>query len=204
MNELRKQIDFNNKQINKLNETIKKYYKKDTDIKPYSVDNITNEKDLEEIVKKQLDDIDQLNILVDIYGQDLDIKRQAKIEELKEKESDKDFSNFYRTGIIKINDIEVSVDKFFIRELIDKDNKPILNFVCTDTRLNNDNNIEEYEIKSIHPLKKSKIFYLMYLDKNLFKNNKLIIDNKEKLDIFMNYIKDWTEEKHQMVAETMV
>ena len=44
----------------------------------------------------------------------------------------------------------------------------------------------------------------MYLDKELFSNNKIVLDNNEKINIFKEYIKKWTKEEHKMVAETMV
>ena len=44
----------------------------------------------------------------------------------------------------------------------------------------------------------------MYLNKNLYTNNKIIIDNQDKIDKFNKYISNWTPENHRMVAETMI
>ena len=206
MNELRSQIDFNNQEIIKLKETLKKYYNRDVeDINIYEVKDTDN--NLEEIIKKQLEDISKLNIIVDIEGQKKDNEVEKKLEELKQTEKDLTFSNFYRNGVVSINNIDVSVDKFFIR-VLEKDGKSTFNIVCTDNRIDKSIiktfNDKEYNLKELYKLKDCNIFYEMYLNKDIFVDNKLVINDERQLDIFLNYISKWTPERHKMVAETMI
>lgn len=208
--ELKKEILSNIKIINELKNSIKRYYNKDIetfDVDEQKVKKLEDENKLNEIHDKQVKDIGKLNVIMEIEGQNATFEYQKKIEELKEKEKDKIFSEFYRTGIISVKGIDVSVDKFYIKEVI-KEEKTILNFICTDKRIDKKifDTIEDrkFKVKNIYLLKKSKIFYEMYLDKELFSNNKIVLDNNEKINIFKEYIKKWTKEEHKMVAETMV
>ena len=202
----KKEIENNNKKIIELKETIKKYYQREVEINPYNLDDIDDSK-LKEILEKQKQDIALLNIIVDTEGQRLSFELNKKIDELKVTETDKTFSEYYRTGIVEIYGTEVSVDRFYMKE-IEKDGKTILNFICTDERIDKKtfNTIDdrEYTVKNIYPFKKSMIFYQIYLDKNLFINNRITINNEQQLSLFMKYIHNWTPEKHKMVAETMV
>ena len=200
-------IERNNKEIIESKETIKKYYSREVDIYPYKIDNINDENELNKIINQQKKDIDNLNIIIDIELQNKENKRKKEIELLKEKETDKEFSKLYRKGIIEINNIDVSIDKFYIKELLDN-NKIIYNFICTDNRI--DKKVfgtiddKKYELKHIYKLKDSKVFHNIYLDKELFIDNKIVLNNKEQLKKFMNYVFKWTPEVHTMVAETMI
>ena len=203
----KKIIERNNKEIIESKETIKKYYSREVDIYPYKIDNINDENELNKIINQQKKDIDNLNIIIDIELQNKENKRKKEIELLKEKETDKEFSKLYRKGIIEINNIDVSIDKFYIKELLDN-NKIIYNFICTDNRI--DKKVfgtiddKKYELKHIYKLKDSKVFHNIYLDKELFIDNKIVLNNKEQLKKFMNYVFKWTPEVHTMVAETMI
>ncbi len=205
--EYKKQIYFNNNQITQLKETIKKFYQKETKIIPYDINDISGKEELEKIIESQTKDIAILNIIVDTEDQKLTNELNRRIEKLKETESDKNFSEYYRNGIVEINGIDVSVDRFYIKE-VETNNKSIFNFICTDKRI--DKKIfgtiddKEYIVKNIYKLKNSMIFYQMYLDKNLFINDKITINNKQQLNLFMQYIHNCTPEKHKMVAETMI
>ena len=203
----KKIIERNNKEIIESKETIKKYYSREVDIYPYKIDNINDENELNKIINQQKKDIDNLNIIIDMELQNEENKRKKEIELLKEKETDKEFSKLYRKGIIEINNIDVSIDKFYIKELLDN-NKIIYNFICTDNRI--DKKVfgtiddKKYELKHIYKLKDSKVFHNIYLDKELFIDNKIVLNNKEQLKKFMNYVFKWTPEVHTMVAETMI
>lgn len=206
MDELKKQIEIYNNKIIELKAIIKKYYNKDiNDINVYTINAQDN---LEEIIEKQIKDISKLNFIVDQEDQILGNKRKKKIEELKEKELDKEFSKFYREGIIEVNNIEVSVNKFYIKELKSKDEKTFYNFICTDKRIDKKvfGTLEDRELKvlNIYKLKDSVLFYKMYLDKDLYNDNKIVLNDYNKIKTFMNYIHTWTKEKHSMVAETMI
>ena len=206
MIKINEQIEFNNNEIKSLKETIKKYYNKDIeDIMPYQIYN--NENNFEEIRKKQRKDIDKLNINIDIEEQKTSAEISKKIEKLKELETDEAFSTFYREGFICINNIDVSVDNFFIKKVV-RDDSTFYNFICTDERIDkkifNTFDDREYEVKRIYKLKDSTTFYEMYLDEKLFNGNKIIIDNNKSLKLFNDYINKWTPKKHRMVAETML
>ena len=206
MIKINEQIEFNNNEIESLKETIKKYYNKDIeDIMPYQIYN--NENNFEEIIKKQRKDIAKLNIIIDVEEQKTSAEISKKIEKLKELETDEAFSTFYREGFICINNIDVSVDNFFIKKVV-KDESTFYNFICTDERIDkkifNTFDDREYEVKRIYKLKDSTTFYEMYLDEKLFNGNKIIIDNNKSLKLFNDYINKWTPKKHRMVAETML
>ena len=206
MIKINEQIEFNNNEIKSLKETIKKYYNKDIDdIMPYQIYN--NENNFEEIIKKQRKDIAKLNIIIDVEEQKTSAEISKKIEKLKELETDEAFSTFYREGFICINNIDVSVDNFFIKKVV-KDESTFYNFICTDERIDkkifNTFDDREYEVKRIYKLKDSTTFYEMYLDEKLFNGNKIIIDNNKSLKLFNDYINKWTPKKHRMVAETML
>ncbi len=204
----KKIVERNNQIILNEKETIKKYYGKDLKVKIYNIDNITDENEIKKIIEEQVDEIAKLHIIVDTEGQKKSFEVRKKIEELKETETDKEFSKFYREGIIEVNNIEVSVSKFYIKELKDKEGKPFYNFICTDKRIDKRvfGTVEdrELEVLNIYKLKDSALFYNMYLDKNIYSNNKIVINDNEKLKTFMDYIHTWTPEKHSMVAETMI
>ena len=208
--ELKKEILSNIKIINELKNSIKRYYNKEIeifDIDEQKVKLIEDENELKQIQGRQVEDIGRLNVIMEIEGQNATFEYQKKIEELKKKEKDMIFSEFYRTGIISVKGIDVSVDKFYIKEVINE-GKEILNFICTDKRVDKKifGTIEDrnFKVKKIYLFKKSKIFYEIYLDKELFSNNKIVLDNNEKINKFKEYIKKWTKEEHKMVAETMV
>ena len=206
MNKMLKQIELNNKEIIELKNTIQKYYNRNIDsINIYEVSD--NQANLEDILKKQSDDIATLNIIVDTEAQKIDNIRRKKLEELKLKESDTVFSNLYRNGFICVNNIDVSVDKFYMKE-IEMDGKILYNFICTDLRVDKKlfNTIDDrdYEVKKVYRLKDNIIFYQMYLDKELFIDNKIDLNTEERLTKFMKYIHNWTIDKHKMVAETMI
>lgn len=206
MIKINEQIEFNNNEIKSLKETIKKYYNKDIeDIMPYQIYN--NENNFEEIIKKQRKDIAKLNIIIDVEEQKTSAEISKKIEKLKELETDEAFSTFYREGFICINNIDVSVDNFFIKKVV-RDDSTFYNFICTDERIDkkifNTFDDREYEVKRIYKLKDSTTFYEMYLDEKLFNGNKIIIDNNKSLKLFNDYINKWTPKKHRMVAETML
>ena len=206
MIKINEQIEFNNNEIERLKETIKKYYNKDIeDIMPYQIYN--NENNFEEIIKKQRKDIAKLNIIIDVEEQKTSAEISKKIEKLKELETDEAFSTFYREGFICINNIDVSVDNFFIKKVV-RDDSTFYNFICTDERIDkkifNTFDDREYEVKRIYKLKDSTTFYEMYLDEKLFNGNKIIIDNNKSLKLFNDYINKWTPKKHRMVAETML
>lgn len=206
MIKINEQIEFNNNEIESLKETIKKYYNKDIeDIMPYQIYN--NENNFEEIIKKQRKDIAKLNIIIDVEEQKTSAEISKKIEKLKELETDEAFSTFYREGFICINNIDVSVDNFFIKKVV-RDDSTFYNFICTDERIDkkifNTFDDREYEVKRIYKLKDSTTFYEMYLDEKLFNGNKIIIDNNKSLKLFNDYINKWTPKKHRMVAETML
>lgn len=208
--ELKKEILSNIKIINELKNSIKRYYNKEIeifDIDEQKVKLIEDENELKQIHGRQVEDIGRLNVIMEIEGQNATFEYQKKIEELKKKEKDMIFSEFYRTGIISVKGIDVSVDKFYIKEVINE-GEEILNFICTDKRVDKKifGTIEDrqFKVKKIYLFKKSKIFYEIYLDKELFSNNKIVLDNNEKLNKFKEYIKKWTKEEHKMVAETMV
>ena len=206
MIKINEQIEFNNNEIKSLKETIKKYYNKDIeDTMPYQIYN--NENNFEEIIKKQRKDIAKLNIIIDVEEQKTSAEISKKIEKLKELETDEAFSTFYREGFICINNIDVSVDNFFIKKVV-RDDSTFYNFICTDERIDkkifNTFDDREYEVKRIYKLKDSTTFYEMYLDEKLFNGNKIIIDNNKSLKLFNDYINKWTPKKHRMVAETML
>ena len=208
--ELKKEILSNIKIINELKNSIKRYYNKEIeifDIDEQKVKLIEDENELKQIQGRQVEDIGRLNVIMEIEGQNATFEYQKKIEELKKKEKDMIFSEFYRTGIISVKGIDVSVDKFYIKEVINE-GEEILNFICTDKRVDKKifGTIEDrqFKVKKIYLFKKSKIFYEIYLDKELFSNNKIVLDNNEKINKFKEYIKKWTKEEHKMVAETMV
>lgn len=207
MEEYGKIIKKNNNRIIELKDVIGKYYNKDVKIFPYNVDGINDSNELEKILKKQMEDIYKLNMMIDTEYQKKVFALNEKIENLKRNETDKIFSDFYRNGIIEVNGLDISVNKFYIKE-IEIDGKSVYNFICTDRRVDKKifNTIEDgkYLVKNIFPFKNSKVFYLIYLDKNLFNNNKIIINNSQQLDEFMKYVKSWTIENHKMVAETMI
>ena len=208
--ELKKEILSNIKIINELKNSIKRYYNKEIeifDIDEQKVKLIEDENELKQIHDRQVENIGRLNVIMEIEGQNATFEYQKKIEELKKKEKDMIFSEFYRTGIISVKGIDVSVDKFYIKEVINE-GKEILNFICTDKRVDKKifGTIEDrnFKVKKIYLFKKSKIFYEIYLDKELFSNNKIVLDNNERINKFKDYIKKWTKEEHKMVAETMV
>ncbi len=208
--ELKKEILSNIKIINELKNSIKRYYNKEIeifDIDEKKVKLIEDENELKHIHGRQVEDIGRLNVIMEIEGQNATFEYQKKIEELEKKEKDMIFSEFYRTGIISVKGIDVSVDKFYIKEVINE-GKEILNFICTDKRVDKKifGTIEDrnFKVKKIYLFKKSKIFYEIYLDKELFSNNKIVLDNNERINKFKEYIKKWTKEEHKMVAETMV
>lgn len=206
--EYKNKIRLNNDEINELEEIIKKHYDSNFKSKKYNSVEIFNVDELEKILIDQKEEINRLNIIIDIGEQNLFYERNIKIEQLKEKENDKSFSKFYREGLIEINLINVSVDKFYIKIVKDENNDTIYSLVCTDKRI--DKNIfntfedENYKIIDLHKLKNSKIFYDMYQDKRIFVDDKIKLNTKEELEIFTQYIDAWTKEKHKMVAETMV
>ena len=200
--ELKKEILSNIKIINELKNSIKRYYNKEIeifDIDEQKVKLIEDENELKQIHGRQVEDIGRLNVIMEIEGQNATFEYQKKIEELKKKEKDMIFSEFYRTGIISVKGIDVSVDKFYIKEVINE-GEEILNFICTDKRVDKKifGTIEDrqFKVKKIYLFKKSKIFYEIYLDKELFSNNKIVLDNNEKLNKFKEYIKKWTKEEH--------
>lgn len=203
----KKDILNNNKRIIELKNIIKQYYNKNVEIFPSDIDGLEDKNELKKILNKQIKDIKILNVMIDIEAQIAEKLRQEKIEKLKKEEKDKVFSRFYRTGIICINGIELSVDRFYIKE-IENDERTICNFICTDSRINKKifGTIEDsnYDLKNIYALKDSKIFYEMYLNKELFVDNRIILNNKEKISIFMEYIAKWTNEEHKKVAERML
>ena len=205
--EYKNEIKNNNDKIVELKETIKKYYQKDVDINPYDLNEIDDGK-LEETIEKQIKDIAKLNMIVDVEDQKVASETQQKIEKLKETETDKEFSKFYRNGVIEINGMDISVDRFYIKETEDKIGKTVFNFICTDEKIDKKlfGTIDDKEniVKNIYRLKNSMIFYQMYLDNNLFINDKIIINNQQQLNRFMQYIKAWTPDNHKMVAETMI
>ena len=203
----KKELLENNKIIRELKKSIKKYYNQDVDISPVNIENIDNIEDLKRILEIQIKDIGKLNIIMEILQQNLELEFQKKIEKLKSTEKDITFSNFYRTGYISVNGIDVSVDRFYIKE-VENNGKITFNFICTDNRI--DKKIfktikdKTFEVKNIYPLKRSKTFYEIYLDKRLFNDNKIVLDNDTKLNLFLNHIKNWTKVEHKMVAETMI
>ena len=204
MNELEKQIEENNKEIEELKETIKTNFNKDIDdINTYEVDS----NNLESIIESQRKDIARLNTIVDIESQNAAIQIEKKIEELKKDETDKVFSEFYRNGVIVVNGVDVSVDKFFVKQT-ESDHGVIYNFICTDKRIDKSIfktiNDKDFKVKNIYVFKDSKTFYNIYLDKSLFIDNKIILNDEQQLNKFMEYVKHWMPEKHKMVAETMI
>jgi len=205
--ELLKKAEKNNKIIADNKETILKEFKIDVKFSVYDIKNKSNE-ELKKIIENQESDIQNLDIIIDIGIQNLTINMRDVVEQLKTKEPNVEFSQFYRTGIIQIQGIDVSVDDFYIKEVKDEHEHTIYNFVCTDTRINRSifSTIDdsEYDVINIYPFKNSEIFYLLYLDKELFKNNKIIIDNGEKLKKLLIYINRWKPIEHKMVAETMI
>lgn len=207
MEEYKKKIKINNNKIIELKDVIRKYYKKEVEISPYNVGDINDNNELEKVLKNQMEDINKLNMMIDTEYQKKVSALNVKIENLKRNEIDQKFSDFYRNGVIQVNGLDISVNKFYVKE-IEIDGKSVYNFICTDRRI--DKKIfgtiddEKYIVKNIFPFKKSKVFYLLYLDKELFNNNMIIINNDQKLDAFMKYVKSWTSENHRMVAETMV
>lgn len=207
MNKYKDGILKNNRKIIELKNTIKEYYNKEVEIFPANIEDIEDKSRLKKILDKQRKDIMELYIIIDTSDQAVAIEMHRKIEELKSKEKDKEFSEFYRTGIICVKGIDVSVDRFYIKE-VEHEGNTILNFICTDKRIDKKifGTIEDrsYDVKKIYILKNSKTFYNMYLDKNLFSNNRITLDNEEKLLLFMKYIKKWKNDNHKMVAETMI
>lgn len=206
--EYKTKIEQNNVIIEDLKQSIYEHFKKSSPSNDYSFDTNASLDELKEIYNNQLEEINHLHIIIDIEYENVKYNNFKMIEKLKEKETDKKFSEYYRNGFVEINGIDVSVDKFYVKELEDENHKLLLNFICADKRIDKKlfGTIEDknYLIKNICPLKKSKIFYEMYLNPNLFENNKIIINNDQQLNLFMQYIHNWTSEKHKMVAETMI
>lgn len=205
----KKRIISNSEYLNELKETIKSYYDKDVEIiqiDKKEIDTIKDEEELKAIINKQAENINKLNMIIDFEVQKARMQYFKKTEELKKKEKDKVFSEFYRNGIINVKGIDVSVDRFFIKE-IEKEGEKIFNFICTDSRIEKKvfGTIQDrdWDVINIFVLKNSKVFYEMYLNKNLFKDNKIILDTDEQMSLFMSYIKKWKNENHKMVAETM-
>ena len=210
LEELKREIISNIKILLNLKDSIKRYYNKDVEIyevNEVEINNIKDEEKLKEILDKQVEDIGRLNVIMEVEGQNFTFEYQKKIEELKKDEKDKEFSVFYRTGIITVNGIDVSIDRFYVKE-VENEGKTIFNFICTDRRIDKKifGTIDDktFEVKNIYPFKKSTVFYEMYLNKELYSKNKIVLDSEEKLSLFMSYVKKWTAEEHKMVAETMI
>ncbi len=205
--EYKLKIEQNNKTIVSLKQNIYENYKKSIPNNDYLFDASSSLDELKEIYNNQLTEINKLNIIFDTEYQNLKHNNIKMIEKLKETETDKNFSEYYRNGIVEINGIDVSVDRFYIKE-VETNDKVIFNFICTDKRIDKKMfgtiDDKEYLVKNIYPFKNSKTFYQMYLDNNLFINNKITINNEQQLNLFMQYIYNWSPEKHKMVAETMI
>lgn len=205
--EYKTKIEQNNVIIEDLKQSIYEHFKKSSPSNDYSFDTNASLDELKEIYNNQLEEINHLHIIIDVEYENTKYNNIKMVEKLKEKETDKIFSEYYRNGFVEINGVDVSVDKFYMKELEDENHKQIFNFICADKRIDNKifGSIEDkdYFVKNIYPLKKSKIFYEMYLNSNLFINNKITINNEQQLNLFMKYIHEWTPEKHKMVAETM-
>ena len=200
-------IEKNNETINELKEQLTKYYNKETEIKTYTFKDDINTNELKEIIEKQEKDINNLHILINIEANKYKNKINSQIEKLKKEEKDKDFSEFYRHGKININNIDINVDDIYIRELI-SDNNTMYDCICTDERVDknifNTTIINNYKVNNIYNIKDSTIFYEIYKDKRLFINKKIVLNTKEKKDLFINYLKKWKKERHYLVAETMI
>lgn len=203
------EIDNNNKIIDKFKQDLQKYYNRKVETKYYSYSGENNIEKLKKIIKSQTEEIKLLNLLFRMEAQNLDCIYKNKIDELKKNEQDKVFSDFYHNGFIQINNIDIKIDKFYIEEVYAKlDDKNVYNFICTDKRINNkmfktliDNN---HELIKLYKFKNSKIFYNIYLDKELFANNRIIINSQRQYELFISYIKKWNKDNHRMVAETMI
>ncbi len=205
--EYKTKIEQNNVIIEDLKQSIYENFKKNSPNSDYSFDTNASLDELKEIYNNQLEEINHLHIIIDVEYENTKYNNIKMVEKLKEKETDNIFSEYYRNGFVEINGVDVSVDRFYMKELEDENHKQIFNFICADKRIDNKifGSIEDkdYFVKNIYPLKKSKIFYEMYLNSNLFINNKITINNEQQLNLFMKYIHEWTPEKHKMVAETM-
>ena len=207
VDDYKKKINDNNEIILRLKKEYNEAFKENVQNNDYSYTDDASLEKLKEINEKQLKEINNLNMLLDAKYQNAKFKNIDKIEKLKEKETDSIFSDYYRNGVIEINGIEVSVNKFFIKE-VEYNGRLVFNFVCSDKRI--DNNIlgtindSNYPLKNIYLFKNSLVFYQMYQDKDLFINNKIVLNNEEQFKRFFEYLNNWTPKKHNMTAETMV
>lgn len=203
--ELKNIIKVNNEKILELDSLFKKHFNKDAKVICYNAESIYDEFKLKEIIKNQNKEIKGLDIMFNLETHKYENELNKKREELEKKELDKKFSYFYGNGLITINGIDISVDKFFMKELENTSGEIIYKFICTDTRIDknffgsfDDNN---YKINRVYRIKNSKIFYDMYLDKNIYIDGKIIINTKEQLIKFIEYIKKWNKEQHEIVTE---
>ena len=198
------QIQNNNEIISKLKKDYEKIAKKDININTYEIPENMDEEEFKRISQKQIYDINYLNMMIDTEMQHIGNQMRNKINELKVKEEDKKFSEFYRNGLIIIKNKEISVNDFYIREFLDKNHNNDFEIICLDKNINEEifqSSFEENEksIIGIYSLKDSKIFYDIYV--KLCIDNKIVLDTEERIDEFKNYLKKWTKQRHNMVAE---
>ena len=198
-------IEKNNKIIKELSNSIQP----NMNLAIYNAANITNEDELKSILTKQLNDISKLYISLEMERQNSAHVMRERIKKLREIEPDKDFSNFYHNGIIVIDNIEVKIDDFYIKEFIDNNNSLFYSLFCTDKRIDNHSFgiIDETDLKlrNIYHLKNSQILYEMYKNKYLYNDNRIVLDEQEKFELFIRYMNnDLIKKKHKLVAETMI
>ena len=196
-------IKENNEKINELKEDLLKYFNRKIGETKYEFNDSYSEEQLNDLLEKQFEELNELHAIFDMEDQATKYKNIKKVEEMKKDEKDPEFSKFYRTGIITINNTDIYLDKFYIKEMKNNEGRVILNLVCTDPRVHNEEDGEYNEILNIYPLKNISALYNIYLDKELYSNNKILLNSADSVEKFKNYINKWDKKNQYMVAETI-